>query len=160
MRFEHLVQVNDPLMPLLPQLTREQLWQGLVLRAEQPMQFVLGLSGCEIHSRSKDADETTLARTLDFGSFAVHDRVVLTPRQRSQTRTDAGPTWPRSRLTITIEEPQPEQLFLRFLYEFEGPDETGQMAAETDELRRQAYRSADLDTVARIRTLAESNRLG
>ncbi len=160
MRFEHLVQINDPLMPLLVHLTRAQLWRGLVLRAEQPMQFVLGLAGCQIHSRSGNEAGTTLARTLDFGSFAVHDHVVLTPLERSQTRTDAGPTWPRSRLTITIEEPQPEQLFLRFLYEFEGPDEMGEIAAETDELRRQAYRSADLDTVARIRALAESNQLG
>ena len=30
MRFEHLIQINDPLMPLLDTLTREQLWRGLV----------------------------------------------------------------------------------------------------------------------------------
>ena len=35
MRYEHLVQINDPLMPLLDTLTRNQLWQGLVLRAEE-----------------------------------------------------------------------------------------------------------------------------
>ena len=34
LNFEHLVQVNDPLNPLAETLTREQLWQGLVLRAE------------------------------------------------------------------------------------------------------------------------------
>ena len=32
MRFEHLIQINDPLMPLLDTLSREQLWRGLVLR--------------------------------------------------------------------------------------------------------------------------------
>ena len=33
MNYEHLVQINDPLNPLLDTLTREQLWAGLVLRA-------------------------------------------------------------------------------------------------------------------------------
>jgi hypothetical protein len=160
MRFEHLVQINDPLMPLLEPLSRAQLWRGLVLRAEQPMQFVLGLTGCAIHSRAEADGLTTLTRTLDFGSFSVHDHVVLTSQQRSLTRTDAGPTWPASRLTITIEEPQPELLFLRFIYEFEGADDTGELAATTDELRRQAYKSADLDTVQRIRVLAERGELG
>lgn len=159
MRFEHLVQINDPLNPLLDPLTRAQLWRGLVLRAEQPTQFVLGLAGCVIRTRAEEADRTTLTRTLDFGGFRVHDRVDLTPQRCSQTHTDAGPTWPASRLTITIEEPQPEMLFLRFVYEFEGEDETGEAATETDALRRQAYKSADLDTVHRIRALAESYRL-
>lgn len=160
MRFEHLVQINDPLMPLLPLLTRAQLWRGLVLRAERPTQFVLGLAGFSIHTRSETAQQTVLTRTLDFGSFSVHDRVVLTPPHQSQTHVDAGPTWPAGRLTITIEEPQAEQLFLRFLYEFEGADEHGELAAQTDALRREAYKSADLDTVQQIRTLAESNQIG
>jgi hypothetical protein len=160
MRFEHLVQINDPLMPLLTSLTRAQLWRGLVLRAEQPTRFVLGLAGFAIHARDDSAEQATLMRTLDFGTFRVHDRVMLTPLQRSLTHTAAGPTWPASRLTISIEEPQPEQLFLRFLYEFEGEGERSQSAAETDELRRQAYKSADLDTVQRIRELAELNLLG
>jgi len=159
MRFEHLVEINDPLMPLLPHVTRAQLWRGLVLRAEQPTQFVLGLAGFSIQSRDDGVAATTLTRTLDFGSFSVHDRVVLTPPQQSLTHTDAGPTWPASRLTITIEEPQPQQVFLRFLYEFEGEDEQGECAAQTEALRRQAYKSADLDTVASIRALVEANLL-
>jgi hypothetical protein len=159
MRFEHLVQINDPWMPLLPHLTRAQLWRGLVLRAEQPTQFVFGLAGFAILARDDRAGQTMLTRTLDFGNFSVHDRVALTPPHRSQTRTDAGATWPASRLTITIEEPQPEQLFLRFVYEFEGEDARSELDAQTNELRRQAYKSADLDTVQRIRELAEYGEL-
>ncbi|MBK9243241.1 MAG: DUF1857 family protein [Burkholderiales bacterium] len=44
MRFEHLVQINDPLQPLLTEVSREQLWRGLLRRAEQPTEFVLGLA--------------------------------------------------------------------------------------------------------------------
>jgi hypothetical protein len=154
MRFEHLVQINDPLNPLQESLDAAQLWQGLVLRAEQPQQFVMGLAGFAIHGRATEEEAITLARTLDFGSFSVHDKVLLTPPFKSQTLTEAGPTWAASRLTITIETPEAESLFLRFVYEFdEAKAETDAHAAEILALRRQAYHAADLDTVARIRTL-------
>lgn len=156
--FEHLVQINDPLMPLLDPLTRDQLWQGLVRRAEEPTRFVLGLAGSRLLDREDHAGRTTLRRSLDFGSFEVSDRVELTPQQRTQTHTAAGPTWPASRLTITIEEPAPEQLFLRFLYEFESGGAADD-DPQADALRRQAYLSADLDTVARIRELAAKGEL-
>jgi hypothetical protein len=45
LRFEHLVEINDPANPTLEPLTADQLWQGLVLRAESPELFMLGLDG-------------------------------------------------------------------------------------------------------------------
>ena len=160
MRFEHLVQINDPLMPLLETLTREQLWRGLVLRAEDPTQFILGLDAAHIRSRHESAGVTELERTLDFGSFRVDDRVRLVPGKRTEIHTAPGPTWPASRMTISIEEPQPELLFLRFIYESDevvGQDELDRV---TLALREQAYESSDLDTVVRIRALAEQGQLG
>ena len=159
MRFEHLIQINDPLMPLLDTLTREQLWRGLVMRAEEPTQFVLGLERATIHSRSEVGDEVELLRTLDFGSFKVDDRVRLVPQRRSEIHTRAGPTWPASRMTIEIEEPQPELLFLRFLYESDEMAGGGELDQVTTALRQQAYERADVDTVARIRALAEDGWL-
>lgn len=160
MRYEHLVQINDPLMPLLDALTRNQLWQGLVLRAEEPTQFVLGLEGAVIHSHEVRDGVHELARTLDFGSFRVEDRVRLIHDRRSEIHTKAGPTWPASRLTITIEEPEPELLFLRFVYESdENPADAG-LDPVIVALREKAYERADLDTVVRIRALAEQGVLG
>lgn len=159
MRFEHLIQINDPLMPLLDTLTREQLWRGLVLRAEDPTQFVLGLEVATIHSRRHVGDEIELVRTLDFGSFKVDDRVRLLPRQLSEIHTDAGPTWPASRMRIEIVEPQPELLFLRFVYESDETAGDGDLEKVTLALREQAYQRADLDTVVRIRSLAENGWL-
>ena len=62
MKFTHLVEINMPDNPLVMIITREQLWRGLVLRAEQPTLFVMGLDACEITSRTDDA----LSRTLRF----------------------------------------------------------------------------------------------
>jgi hypothetical protein len=146
MRYEHLVQINDPLMPLLDTLTRNQLWQGL--------------EKATIHTHEVRDGIHELTRTLDFGSFQVEDRVRLVRDWRSEIHTKAGPTWPASRLTITIEEPEPELLFLRFLYESEESASEAQLDPVIAALREQAYESADLDTVVRIRALAEQGVLG
>jgi hypothetical protein len=101
-----------------------------------------------------------LTRTLDFGSFQVEDRVRLVRDMRSEIHTKAGPTWPASRLTITIEEPAPELLFLRFVYESDEAAGDEGLDPLLARLREQAYESADLDTVVRIRALAEQGVLG
>lgn len=159
MRYEHLVEINDPLNPLLTPLSRAQLWRGLVRRAERPTEFVLGLAGATIHARTERDGGTELARTLDFGAFTVHDRVLLAPLSHSESRTAASDRYPASRLTIRIEEPQPDRLYLRFLYESDAADGSGELDAITVALRNEAYMQADLDTVARIRQLAEDGAL-
>jgi hypothetical protein len=160
MRYEHLVQINDPLMPLADELTREQLWRGLVLRAEDPTQFVLGLERATIRARSGAPGAEQLTRTLDFGSFAVDDQVLLIAGERTEIHTEAGATWPASRMTITIEEPQPQLLFLRFVYELEEEATGDEIERVARALREQAYEKSDLDTVVRIRQLAEQGVLG
>lgn len=131
-----------------------------MLRAEEPTQFVLGLENATIHSHEVRDGVHELTRTLDFGSFQVEDRVRLVRDHRSEIHTQAGPTWPASRLTIMIEEPQPELLFLRFLYESDEPLGETERDPIVVALREQAYESADLDTVVRIRALAEQGVLG
>lgn len=159
MDFEHLVQINDPLLPLLDDLSREQLWRGLVLRAEDPVSFVFGLETAAVLDRTEHDGVTHLTRRLDFGSFTVIDTVRLFPMQRTETDVPATDLWPASRLTIRIEEPGPALLYLRFRYE-SGDGATGAAEHATSALHRQAYKLADLDTVGRIRQLGEAGRLG
>jgi Domain of unknown function (DUF1857) len=161
MRFEHLVQINDPLMPLLTEVSRAQLWRGLVLRAEDPAQFIVGLEGATIDARRELSGVIELERTLDYGSFKVRDRVRLMPEHRTEIRTAAGTSWPASRMTIMIEEPSPDALFLRFVYEAESEVlGEGGLDEMTVTLRQQAYEGTDLDTVVRIRALVEAGQLG
>lgn len=160
MRFEHLVQVNDPLQPLLTEVSRQQLWRGLRRRAERPQEFVLGLEGATVDERAEEDGDVRLARTLDFGSFRVRDRVRLQADGLCVIDVEPAAGYPASRLTIRIEEPVPGSLFLRFTYEAPArPDEAGEDPV-TDRLLEQAYRSADIDTVWRIRDLAERGELG
>ena len=64
---------------------------------------------------------------------------------------------PASSLLITIEEPSPGALFVRFAYDT-GTSEDD-MDAFYNEFRRSAYQEADIDTIRIIRQLAEEGRL-
>jgi len=151
LRFEHLVQINDPRDPRVAPLTHEQLWRGLVLRAEFPGTFVPWLDGCEIEREGEHA----LVRTLTFGSQVVRERVRFDPQRSVDYEVLGGEA--HYRLSMRIEERGDDELYVRFLYEAESPDhrEGGPLAGAIKE----AYRFADIDTVFRIRQLAASGVL-
>lgn len=153
MHYEHLVQINDSNNPLIEPLTREQLWLGMVARAERPQYFLIGLDECRIVERTAD----TLLRHLRFGVTRVRDRVTY--QYQVQVRFDVEPTAEvaAARLIIRIEELQPGELFLRFSYTLHTPSDTP--IVEWDEYRKSAYRDADIDTVRMIRQLAASEIL-
>lgn len=152
MNFEHLIEINDPGNILLEPLSRNQLWQGLVLRAENPELSVLGLDTCVMLERKIDY----LRRELRFGHLRVQDEVFLTPMHEVRYEIMANELFPASTLTMRIEEPYVGRLFVRFSY--------GNVQDENDEMVRehlkQAYLQADNDTVAVIRELAKMGKLG
>jgi hypothetical protein len=154
LNFEHLIQINDPLNPFVESLTREQLWEGLVLRAEQPQLFVIGLDSCTILSREGEVME----RELHYGQAIVRDRVTL--NAGTSVRYDILPTadYVGGSLTMAIEQPDDLQLFLRFTYSTTLPvadDATASAdARQTQEIVKSAYREADIDTVRLIRQYA------
>lgn len=154
MKFHHLIEINDPLNPLIDPLTREQLWRGLVLRAQAPKIFVPWLDFCDV----RESSEGVLLRELHYGTLVVHDSVTFAPRQRVYYDVPAQKDIPASSLTMTIEEPEPGILFVRFEYD-DGNHETGQtVEALYDDFRRSAYLESDIDTIRVIRQLAEQGR--
>lgn len=155
MKFIHLVEINDPLNPLIEPLTREQLWRGLVLRAEAPKRFVEWLDDCRLRSEGIDR----LARTLHYGEAAISDTVTFTPLQKVQYDVPAQGDIPASRLLVTIEEPTPDLLQVRFCYDDFQVEAPGSMEAFYNEFRRSAYQEADIDTVRIIRELASEGLL-
>jgi hypothetical protein len=155
MKFTHLIEINDPLNPLLDPLTRTQLWRGLVLRAESPDIFVPYLDAFEIHSRT----DTTLSRELRYGTLTVRDEVIFSPLQRVHYRVPAQGEIPASSLLMEIEEPQPDIFFVRFTYDDGAGDDESSADAYFNEYRRSAYVESDIDTIGMIRQLASAGKL-
>ncbi|HTJ95923.1 MAG TPA: SRPBCC family protein [Rhodocyclaceae bacterium] len=152
MNFEHLVEINDPGNPLVEPLSRNQLWQGLLLRAENPELSVIGLDACVVLDRG----EGYLKRELRFGRLRIIDEVFMVPMEHVTYEVMPSENFPASRLRMAIEEPFPEHLFIRFTY--------SSVDADPEELVRdhlkQAYIQTDNDTVAVIRELAKMGKLG
>jgi len=150
LKFEHLIEVNDLANPLQMQLTREELWFGLLCRAEDACIFLPGLEACHIIERSEDR----LVRDLHFGSAIIRDCVTFDPLHWMRFESEANEEHPGGSLVITIEEPEPGALFLRFAYQTSLPEggEEGRYA----QFVRSAYHQSDLDTVRVIRMIAQS----
>jgi hypothetical protein len=142
------------LNPFVEAMTREQLWEGLVLRAEQPQLFVLGLDTCTILSRTGD----TLERELHYGQATVRDRVTLLANQSVRYDILATESHVGGSLTMTIEQPDELQLFLRFEYTTTLPVSDDEDARQTQEIVKSAYRESDIDTVRLIRQYVQGNK--
>ena len=154
MKFEHLIEINDPLDPFIDALTQDQLWRGLLRFVEQPTEFVLGLDRCSVTARG----DNWLDRELHYGSVKVIDHVVLEPPWKVHYTTKPSAQLPAGALTITVEAPDEVQLLMRFVYET-FPQGHQVAAAEYQEVMKQAYRDAGIDIVKQIRDYAAEGKL-
>lgn len=160
MRFEHLIQINDHSLIEVENLNRAQLWFGLVARAYKPAKFIMGMESADILDTQLQEGVMLIKRRLDFGSFKIFDEVELHEEQRTVNRIYPSEFSGASSMVIQIEEPQPDELWLRFTYHIEDLEgatpEQGLNNQQMNEARRQAYKAADIDTVTMIRELARS----
>jgi hypothetical protein len=155
MKFEHLIEINDPLNPLIDELTGDQLWRGLVLRAETPKLFVPHLDECQIEQRHADG----FSRRCRYGELEIADRVILTAPREVRYEVAAQGDISASSLTMTIESPSEHTLFVRFKYDDGHDAATDAANAMYDEFRKSAYQEADIDTIRIVRELAAAGRL-
>jgi hypothetical protein len=155
MKFEHLLEINDPLNPLIDTITREQLWRGLVLRAEDPKLFVPHLDECTIVERSSGS----LTRRLRYGELVIDDRVYLTPLQEVRYEVHAQGEIAQSRLSMRIETPSEGVLWVRFLYDDGNASAGDEMSKMYEEFKKSAYQEADIDTIKIVRQLASEGKL-
>ncbi|HEX4945026.1 MAG TPA: AtaL-like protein [Usitatibacteraceae bacterium] len=146
MKFEHIIQVNDLLNPLVEPLSREEIWEGLVESVEAPTRFLPGIDTCRILWREGDK----LCRELHFGHAVVHDTVRLTPGHRIAIDFDPSPEVPALKRTMTIEEPIEGEYIVRFRYE-RSPQGHEPLAPAFASVLEAAWLQADIDLIAQIR---------
>lgn len=149
LEFEHIVQVNHPGNAGITALTRNQLWQGLVLRARKPDKFNHGLQ-----CTSEELQGNEFVRTIEAGDSSFQEQVVLYPQKKICTMTITGLQQIRAESTACIEEPESGCLFVRFTYKREL--DTSDDSVDVGEHMKAAYVQIDRDAIAMIRLLAES----
>ncbi|HIO29506.1 AtaL-like protein [Marinobacter salarius] len=146
MKFEHVVQVNDLTDPSISNLSRNQLWDGLVLRATEPQDFVIGLGEYELEW----LDDERLKRRLELPGVLVDDLVTFHKDRLVHYEIVPTASLAGGSLSMRIEEPEPEALLVRFSYCARYVQELSD-ELPYDLFVQQAYIAADIDTVQIIR---------
>jgi hypothetical protein len=145
---EHIVRINDPANVAGAWLTREQLWAGLrhtVLAPELVDESIDSVSVEEVVPGR-------LRRAIRRGRCATYDEVELVPNESLRIRADATGAFAGSTLTIRIEEPAPEMLFVRFTYDVCGLEEVRD--EQEDSARCSAYHTSDIERIREARRFA------
>ena len=155
MKFQHLVQINDPLNPLIDPLSRAQVWRGLVTKAENPLLFVPTLDSFKLLARDADSIE----RELHFGRLVVRDRITFEAPERMRQETEASGELPAAMLVTSIEAPDEWQLFVRFDYTSHPPNGAPPVDPLYQRFIQQAYVEADTDAIRTIRRLVVEGKL-
>jgi ketosteroid isomerase-like protein len=70
------IPVNEPGQP---QLTRADVWRGLVMKADNALPFVPAMTHCRVLNRESDS---VFVREIEFRGERCRERVTLTPQQR------------------------------------------------------------------------------
>ena len=93
-----------------------------------------------------------LRREIRRGGSATSDEVELVPNESLRIRADTRGAFAGSTLTIRIEEPAPEMLFVRFTYDVCGLEELRD--EQEDSARCSAYHSSDIERIRQARRFA------
>lgn len=149
LEFEHIVQVNEPDNDAISDISRNQLWQGLVLRARNPEKFNRSLE-CQL----RPVGNNEFLRTINVGNTRFCEHVILYPEESIHTSTIPDMEQIEAESEARIEEPQAGYLFVRFRYKRELNDDDERVNVE--EHLKSAYVQMDRDAIAMIRLLAES----
>ena len=155
MQFDHIIEINDPFNPLIEPMARDQLWRGLVLRAETPGAFVPWLDSCKLFDRTPES----VSRELHYGDLTIVDRVTFVPQQEILYQVPQQKDIPASSLRVSIEEPQADRFIVRFAYDDGREEAEGAVDAMYNQFRQSAYLESDIDTIRVIRQLAQGGQL-
>jgi hypothetical protein len=149
---EHIVRINDPANVSGAWLTREQLWAGL-----QHTVFAPELLDASIDAASvQEIVPGRLRREIRRGRNCCNDEVELIPNESLRIRADGAGAFAGSTLTIRIEEPAPEMLFVRFIYDVCGLADARDQHEDT--ARCSAYHTSDIERIRQVRRYAARGR--
>lgn len=98
-----------------PVVTRDDVWQGLLLKAEDALPFVPSMTRCEVLERYDDG----LLREIEFRGQTFSERVTFTPKERVRFERVSGPVGGHVLNELSGEG---GELALRFTFNLQLPD--------------------------------------
>jgi hypothetical protein len=143
----HAVLINPP--GATPVLTREQVWRGLVMKAENAVPFVPGMDYCRVVERHADG----LTRDVSFRGQPMRERITFAPpvQVRFDRIDSPATTW----VTNTVSDSD-EGLLLVFTFgvTIDGVPAGSEAERQRGAQMREAYVAAVGATLAKVRELA------
>jgi Domain of unknown function (DUF1857) len=148
-KLSHSVLVNDAGDPQTPVLTRDDVWDGLVMKAENALPFVPTMEKCDVVEQR----ENFILRDIRFAGDDLREAVTLTPKTSVEFRRVQG----RVQGVITneiLESPNGElELKFSFALEIEGAEPGSREERDYEAAMRDAYLGAVVATLAAIRKM-------
>lgn len=143
------IPVNEPGHPVL---TRSDVWQGLVRKANNALPFVPAMTQCEVTQRESDLQ---FVREIEFRGERCHERITLSPE--SQVKFERLDGSILGTILNDIEEDE-EGLGLRFSFSLslEGVADGAPEEVEYGQIVEKDYLRAVDATLAAIRKLKAS----
>lgn len=138
-----------------PRLDARQIWQGLVMKAEDPTRFVRGITACRVIQRLADG----IVREVLLRGATVRERIVYRPGESVTFVRLNGAELGMIRNEIVDDATR--SLCLRFTFDLEIEGIAPGSADEAAFAERMAgdYLAAVQATIERIRTLVRDGRL-
>ena len=146
----HCIAVNPE--GVEPKLTREQVWRGLEMKAENALPFVKGMTRCEVLERTGNQ----LLREVTFAGTSHRERITFhAPVQVHFERVGEG-----GFIENTLSDsPAGLMLTFTFVLGFPGTEPGSAAEREKGEGMRQGYVGAVNATLARVRQMVTDGQL-
>ena len=147
----HTIFINDA----KPQLNRSQVWQGLLLKAENPVPFLKSMSACTVIDRG----DNWLLRNFTLRGEDMQERVTFCPEKRVTFRRTKSSVM--GTVTNEIVELKDGEIGLRFTFslDVEGLEEGSLEEKDFVDLMFDSYSEGVHSTLNEIRRRVATGKL-
>jgi len=131
------------------ELTREDVWQGLLLKAENALPFVPAMTRCEVIERTDD----TILRTIEFRGQELGERITFSPGREVRFERTHGAVLGTIRNELGEDEQGRLTLTFSFDLELDGVAPGSEAEREYEETMKGDYLKAAAATLAAVRRM-------
>jgi Domain of unknown function (DUF1857) len=131
------------------ELTRDDVWQGLLLKAENALPFVPAMTRCEVIERTDD----TILRTIEFRGQEFGERITFAPQRQVRFERTHGPVLGTIRNDLDEDENGELRLTFSFDLELAGVEPGSKEEQDYEATMKDDYLKAAAATLAAVRRM-------